>query len=234
MLDVESDHSSKALRPIEARWTRCRTKPSRGCCQDKRNRPFPRPVNVDVDGRGKLFLRNICHIRTTAVISSAPRMSFWLIKNPASHRSSVQPKTLSRNRSQAPSVLLFACIISCNPSLLSLTPRTPMLCITQERLHPSAFPVTHETTSRSWWSGSVTSRSCRRHAPSWVSLPGNSSREYLCSEEATLCALNDLLVDTDGWVVHDDGAGFVVDLSIDTSVADQVDDPLLSLSMRQA
>lgn len=67
-----------------------------------------------------------------------------------------------------------------------------------------------------------------------MSLPGDSSREYLCSEEATLCALNDLLVDADGWVVHDDGAGFVVDLRVHTSVTDQVDDPLLSLSVRQA
>lgn len=78
----------------------------------------------------------------------------------------------------------------------------------------------------------MTSRSYGGRVPSWVSLPGNSSRKYLCSEEATLCALDDLLVDADGWVVHDDCAGFVVDLCVDTSITDQVDDPFLSLSMR--
>jgi hypothetical protein len=35
-------------------------------------------------------------------------------------------------------------------------------------------------------------------------------------------------------VVHDDGAGLVVDLGVDARVADQVDDPLLALVLRQA
>jgi hypothetical protein len=50
----------------------------------------------------------------------------------------------------------------------------------------------------------------------------------LCSEEAALCSLNDLLVDGLWGVVHDDGAGFVVDLCVDTGVADEVDDPFLA------
>ena len=69
---------------------------------------------------------------------------------------------------------------------------------------------------------------------SWISLPGNGSREDLCSEEATLCTLDDLLVDADGWMVHDDGAGLVVDLGVDAGVADQVDDPLLTLVLAEA
>jgi hypothetical protein len=62
----------------------------------------------------------------------------------------------------------------------------------------------------------------------------DSGAENLCAEEAALCALNDLLVDGLRGVVHDDGAGLVVDLGIDACVADQVDDPLLTLVLREA
>jgi hypothetical protein len=43
-----------------------------------------------------------------------------------------------------------------------------------------------------------------------------------------------LLVDAHGWVVHDDGAGLVVDLGVDAGVADEVNNPLLTLVLAQA
>lgn len=55
----------------------------------------------------------------------------------------------------------------------------------------------------------------------------------LCAEEGTLGLLDDLLVHRRGRVVHDDGTGLVVDLGIDSGVADQVDDPLLTLVLAQ-
>lgn len=55
----------------------------------------------------------------------------------------------------------------------------------------------------------------------------------LSPEEGTLCLLNDLLVHRLRWVVHDNGALLVVDLGIDTGVADQVDDPLLTLVLAE-
>lgn len=58
--------------------------------------------------------------------------------------------------------------------------------------------------------------------------------EDLCPEEAALCSLDDLLVDGLWWVVHDDCAGLVVDLCIDAGVADEVDDPLLTLVLGKA
>jgi hypothetical protein len=65
-------------------------------------------------------------------------------------------------------------------------------------------------------------------------LLGYSRAEDLGAEEAALGALDDLLVDAHGRVVHDDGAGLVVDLGVDAGVADQVDDPLLALVLAQA
>jgi hypothetical protein len=55
------------------------------------------------------------------------------------------------------------------------------------------------------------------------------STQDLCPEETALCPLDNLLVDGLWWVVHDDCAGLVVNLRIDACVADEVDDPLLSL-----
>jgi hypothetical protein len=43
-----------------------------------------------------------------------------------------------------------------------------------------------------------------------------------------------LLVDAHGRVVHDDSAGLVVDLGVDTGVADEVNNPLLTLVLAQA
>jgi hypothetical protein len=57
----------------------------------------------------------------------------------------------------------------------------------------------------------------------------NRSTQDLRPEEAALCSLNNLLVYALRRVVHDDGAGLIVDLSVDACVADQVDDPLLAL-----
>ena len=58
--------------------------------------------------------------------------------------------------------------------------------------------------------------------------------EYLRSEETALRPLNHLLVDTLGWVVHEHRASFVVDLSIDASISDEVDDPLLAFLVAKA
>lgn len=61
------------------------------------------------------------------------------------------------------------------------------------------------------------------------SLPGDRSAQDLRPEEATLGALDNLLVNADGWVVHDDSTSLVVDLGVNAGVADEVDDPLLAL-----
>ena len=65
-------------------------------------------------------------------------------------------------------------------------------------------------------------------------LLGYGSAEDLGAEEAALGALNNLLVDAHGRVVHDDGAGLVVDLGVDTGVADEIDNPLLALVLAEA
>lgn len=57
--------------------------------------------------------------------------------------------------------------------------------------------------------------------------------QNLRAEESTLGLLNDLLVHRLRGVVHDHSALLVVDLGVDTSVADQVDDPLLTLILVQ-
>lgn len=68
----------------------------------------------------------------------------------------------------------------------------------------------------------------------FIRLLCHSGAEDLGAEEATLGALDDLLVDAHGRVVHDDGAGLVVDLGIHAGVADQVDNPLLTLVLAEA
>jgi len=59
------------------------------------------------------------------------------------------------------------------------------------------------------------------------------SAQDLSPEEATLCPLDDLLVDGLWWVVHDDCASLVIDLCVYTCVADEVDNPLLTLILRE-
>jgi len=59
-------------------------------------------------------------------------------------------------------------------------------------------------------------------------LSRNRGTEDLRPEEPTLRALDDLLIDGHGRVVHDDRTGFVVDFGVDAGVADQVDDPFLA------
>ena len=56
----------------------------------------------------------------------------------------------------------------------------------------------------------------------------------MCSEETALGLLNDLLVDVVRGVVHDDSAVLAVDLGIQSSLADQVDNPLLAIVGVQA
>jgi hypothetical protein len=63
---------------------------------------------------------------------------------------------------------------------------------------------------------------------SWCSFRNRRAQD-LCPEETALCSLNDLLVDGLWRVVHDDCAGLIVDLRVDTGVADEVDDPLFTL-----
>lgn len=53
--------------------------------------------------------------------------------------------------------------------------------------------------------------------------------ENLCPEEATLGLLNDLLVDIVGRVVHDNGAVLAVNLGVETSLTDEVNDPLFTV-----
>ena len=53
--------------------------------------------------------------------------------------------------------------------------------------------------------------------------------EDLCPEESSLSSLDNLLVNAAWWVVHDNCALLVVDLGINASVADKVDNPLLTL-----
>ena len=65
-------------------------------------------------------------------------------------------------------------------------------------------------------------------------LLGHSGAENLCAEEAALGALDNLLVDAHGRVVHDDGAGLIVDLGVDAGVADEVNNPLLTLVLAKA
>lgn len=64
----------------------------------------------------------------------------------------------------------------------------------------------------------------RQHPKIARRSPGALSRdrgaEDLGAEEAALGALDDLLVDRDGRVVHQHGAGFVVDFGVDARVAD--------------
>jgi hypothetical protein len=72
------------------------------------------------------------------------------------------------------------------------------------------------------------------HFKSCFALLGHSGAEDLCAEESALGALDDLLVDAHGRVVHDDGAGLVVDLGVDAGVADEVNNPLLTLVLAQA
>lgn len=66
-----------------------------------------------------------------------------------------------------------------------------------------------------------------------VALLGHSGAEDLGAEETALGALDDLLIDAHGRVVHDDGAGLVVDLGVDAGVANEVDDPLLTLVLAE-
>lgn len=65
-------------------------------------------------------------------------------------------------------------------------------------------------------------------------LPRNGRAQDLRPEEATLCPLDHLLVYALWWVVHDNSALLVVDLGVHTGVADQVDDPLLTLILTEA
>lgn len=57
---------------------------------------------------------------------------------------------------------------------------------------------------------------------------GHRRTEHLRPEKCALRLLDHLLVHALWRVVHDDRTSFVVNLSIQTGVSDQVDDPLLS------
>lgn len=65
------------------------------------------------------------------------------------------------------------------------------------------------------------------------SSPGNGCAQDLSAEEATLGALNDLLVHGLRWVVHNHSALLVINLGVDARIADEVDNPLLALILAQ-
>lgn len=58
--------------------------------------------------------------------------------------------------------------------------------------------------------------------------------QNLCAEECSLGLLNDLLVHRLRWMVHNHRTLLVVDLGVDASVTDQVDNPLLTVILVQA
>jgi hypothetical protein len=94
-----------------------------------------------------------------------------------------------------------------------------------------SFSDTHPQASPNFLSGAARPGPCRHLI---FDLDGktrsfsNSSAQNLCPEEAALCPLDDLLINADRWVVHQDSAGFVVDFGIYTRVADEIDDPLFA------
>ncbi len=58
---------------------------------------------------------------------------------------------------------------------------------------------------------------------------GNGGVEDLSAEESALGALYHLLIHGLRWMIHQHSAVFVINLRIHAGVADQVDDPLLSV-----
>lgn len=64
-------------------------------------------------------------------------------------------------------------------------------------------------------------------------LPRHCRIQDLCPEESTLGPLNHLLVNTAWWVVHDNCALLGVDLGVQTSVPNKVDDPFLAFLVVQ-
>lgn len=63
---------------------------------------------------------------------------------------------------------------------------------------------------------------------------GDCSIENLCSEEATLGFLDNLLVDVVRGVVHDNCAVLAVNLGVQSSFANEIDNPLLAIIRIQA
>ena|SRR5579871_330623 len=61
----------------------------------------------------------------------------------------------------------------------------------------------------------------------WISFR-NRRTKHLSPKEPTLCTLNNLLVDTHGRMIHNDGTRLIVDLCVDTGVTDEVDNPFLA------
>lgn len=62
----------------------------------------------------------------------------------------------------------------------------------------------------------------------------NGSTQHLGPKERALGLLNHLLVDTLGRMVHHNCAGLIIDLGIDSGVADEVDNPFLTFGGGQA
>ena len=61
----------------------------------------------------------------------------------------------------------------------------------------------------------------------------DSRAQDLCPEEGSLGLLDNLLVHRLRGVVHDHGALLVVDLGVNPGIADEVDNPLLTLVLAQ-
>lgn len=161
--------------------------------------------------------------------------------------------TFHRAHDQAsPPIRFFLNMYPGRPKRLAMMPRLPVhpsihaihaaLCLTLVLRRKSSFPSTSSadeplvglSISHHQYSSVREVSSSLLSAKSQVLvLLRNCSAEDLSAEEVALCALDDLLVDGLRWVVHNHGALLVVDLCVHTSVADKVDDPLLTLILRE-
>jgi hypothetical protein len=127
-------------------------------------------------------------------------------------------------------------------------PQTPVLCfdplpksniptraLSGEKSVKSVKSLSHRSELHSASLPSLVFAYCDRSLSFQIvfALLGHSGAKDLCAEETALGALDNLLVDTHGRVVHDDSAGLVVNLGVDPSVADEVNNPLLTLILAQ-
>lgn len=56
----------------------------------------------------------------------------------------------------------------------------------------------------------------------------------MCPEESTLRLLNNLLIDTRRRMIHYHCAGLIIDLGVDSGIANEVDNPFLTFIGREA
>lgn len=85
----------------------------------------------------------------------------------------------------------------------------------------------------------VPNNACRNHIIPWRNGANARLLRYCCgqhlsSEKASFRSLDDLLVDWLWWMIHHHCSCLIVDFGIDSGIADEVNDPFLSLVLRQA